>query len=121
VEVEYRRFQSAGHGFGLGTGTDAEGWLDSAVRFWKRHMGAVRQGLIYLWPENNTPAVTAPPGSDGRRHADPPDFRPHMKVLLAADGIPAKGAVLLCSGGAFSFRNNRGKGEPVAKALNELG
>ena len=38
VEVEYRRYQSAGHGFGLGTGTDAEGWLDLAVRFWQRHI-----------------------------------------------------------------------------------
>ena len=42
VEVEYRRFQNAGHGFGLGTGTDAEGWLESAVAFWRRHMGAAR-------------------------------------------------------------------------------
>lgn len=38
VEVEYRRYQTAGHGFGLGTGTDAEGWLDLAVRFWQRHI-----------------------------------------------------------------------------------
>ncbi len=38
VDVEYQRFQTAGHGFGLGTGTDAEGWLDIAVQFWKRHM-----------------------------------------------------------------------------------
>ena len=38
VDVEYRRYQSAGHGFGLGTGTDAEGWLDLAVRFWQRHI-----------------------------------------------------------------------------------
>lgn len=38
VEVEYRRYQSAGHGFGLGTGTDAEGWLDLAVRFWQQHI-----------------------------------------------------------------------------------
>jgi len=29
----------AGHGFGLGTGTDAEGWLEHAVRFWRKHMG----------------------------------------------------------------------------------
>ncbi len=40
VEVEYRRYQSAGHGFGLGTGTDAEGWLDLAVQFWQRHIEA---------------------------------------------------------------------------------
>lgn len=38
VEVEYRRYQSAGHGFGLGTGTDAEGWLDLAVGFWQKHI-----------------------------------------------------------------------------------
>jgi acetyl esterase/lipase len=38
VEIEYRRYQTAGHGFGLGTGTDAEGWLDLAVRFWQRHI-----------------------------------------------------------------------------------
>jgi acetyl esterase/lipase len=38
VEVEYRRYRTAGHGFGLGIGTDAEGWLDNAVRFWERHL-----------------------------------------------------------------------------------
>jgi len=121
VEVDYRRFQSAGHGFGLGTGTDAEGWLDSAVRFWRRHIGAAQEGLIYLWAENNIPTATKHPGNDGPRYFDPPDFRPNMKVFTAADGIRVKGAVLLCSGGAFAFRNNRGEGEPVAKALNQRG
>jgi acetyl esterase/lipase len=38
VKVEYRRYRNAGHGFGLGTGTDAEGWLDNAVRFWEEHL-----------------------------------------------------------------------------------
>jgi len=38
VDVEYHRYQNAGHGFGLGTGTDAEGWLDFAVKFWQKHM-----------------------------------------------------------------------------------
>jgi acetyl esterase/lipase len=38
VEVEYRRYRTARHGFGLGTGTDAEGWLDHAVRFWEKHL-----------------------------------------------------------------------------------
>jgi len=38
VDVEYRRYQNAGHGFGLGTGTDAEGWVDLAVHFWQRHI-----------------------------------------------------------------------------------
>lgn len=38
VLVEYHRYKNAGHGFGLGTGTDAEGWLNLAVSFWKRQM-----------------------------------------------------------------------------------
>lgn len=38
VDVEYRRYQTAGHGFGLGIGTDAEGWLDLAVSFWKNYI-----------------------------------------------------------------------------------
>ena len=42
VEVEYRRYRTAGHGFGLGTGTDAEGWLGHAVRFWEKHSGPLR-------------------------------------------------------------------------------
>ncbi len=38
VEVEYRRYQTAGHGFGTGKGTDAEGWMDYAIRFWEKHI-----------------------------------------------------------------------------------
>jgi acetyl esterase/lipase len=38
VEVEYRRYQTAGHGFGKGTGTDAEGWVNYAIGFWMKHM-----------------------------------------------------------------------------------
>ncbi len=35
--VEYREYPGVGHGFGLGTGTSAEGWIGEAIRFWKRH------------------------------------------------------------------------------------
>jgi acetyl esterase/lipase len=38
VEVEYRKYKNAGHGFGLGVGTDAEGWMNDAIQFWKSHM-----------------------------------------------------------------------------------
>jgi acetyl esterase/lipase len=34
VEVEYHRYRHAGHGFGLGAGTDAEGWIENAIEFW---------------------------------------------------------------------------------------
>ncbi len=43
IDVEYRKYRHAGHGFGLGTGTDAEGWLEHAVRFWTLHMSGSRQ------------------------------------------------------------------------------
>jgi acetyl esterase/lipase len=36
--VEFHKFENLGHGFGLGTGTSAEGWLGSAVGFWERAM-----------------------------------------------------------------------------------
>jgi acetyl esterase/lipase len=38
IDVEYRKYQYAGHGFGLGIGTDAEGWIEHAIRFWERHI-----------------------------------------------------------------------------------
>ena len=36
--VEYREFQRVGHGFGLGVGTSAEGWVLDAIRFWEKSM-----------------------------------------------------------------------------------
>jgi hypothetical protein len=33
--VEYRKYKNLGHGFGLGKGTTAEGWVFEAVRFWQ--------------------------------------------------------------------------------------
>lgn len=38
VEVEYRRYRDAGHGFGLGVGTDAEGWIEDAIKFLESHL-----------------------------------------------------------------------------------
>lgn len=38
VAVEFQRYEGIGHGFGLGTGTVAEGWVDDAVRFWEEQL-----------------------------------------------------------------------------------
>jgi acetyl esterase/lipase len=38
TEVEYHTFPNVGHGFGLGTGTSAQGWVADAIRFWERSM-----------------------------------------------------------------------------------
>jgi acetyl esterase/lipase len=36
TEVEYHKYNGLGHGFGLGTGTSAEGWIADAIRFWEK-------------------------------------------------------------------------------------
>lgn len=38
TDAQIEVFQGLRHGFGLGTGTVAEGWLDNAVAFWERAM-----------------------------------------------------------------------------------
>jgi acetyl esterase/lipase len=38
TDVEFHRYRGVGHGFGLGVGTSAEGWIAAAVRFWARHI-----------------------------------------------------------------------------------
>lgn len=40
VEVGYRKIDGLGHGFGLGTGTAAEGWIVEATRFWERFIAS---------------------------------------------------------------------------------
>lgn len=38
IDTEFHCYPGLGHGFGLGTGTAAEGWLDDAVAFWEKQM-----------------------------------------------------------------------------------
>lgn len=38
IDTEFHSYSGLRHGFGLGTGTVAEGWLDQAVNFWERQM-----------------------------------------------------------------------------------
>jgi acetyl esterase/lipase len=38
TEVEYHKYPGVGHGFGLGGGTSAEGWIADALRFWAKQI-----------------------------------------------------------------------------------
>lgn len=38
IDSEFHLFPNLRHGFGLGTGTSADGWIDGAVKFWEKHM-----------------------------------------------------------------------------------
>lgn len=36
IDTEFHVYEGLRHGFGIGTGTVAEGWIDDAVRFWEK-------------------------------------------------------------------------------------
>lgn len=38
IDTEFHSYDGLRHGFGLGTGTVAEGWITDAVRFWEKQM-----------------------------------------------------------------------------------
>ena len=38
IDTAFQKYPDLGHGFGLGIGTSAEGWIDDAVTFWEKHM-----------------------------------------------------------------------------------
>ena len=38
IDTEFHVYSGLGHGFGLGTGTSAEGWINDAVSFWEQQM-----------------------------------------------------------------------------------
>jgi hypothetical protein len=37
IDTEFHKYPNLSHGFGLGTGTVAEDWINNAVRFWEKH------------------------------------------------------------------------------------
>ena len=41
TDAEFEVFEGLSHGFGLGTGTAAEGWIDRAVQFWERQTDTI--------------------------------------------------------------------------------
>lgn len=38
IDTEFHKYPSLGHGFGLGIGTSAEGWIDDAIAFWQKQI-----------------------------------------------------------------------------------
>lgn len=38
IDAEFHLFPNLKHGFGLGEGTSADGWVNGAVKFWEKHM-----------------------------------------------------------------------------------
>jgi hypothetical protein len=38
IPTEFHAYDGLGHGFGLGTGTIAEGWINDAIKFWQNNI-----------------------------------------------------------------------------------
>lgn len=78
------------------------------------------QQVLYLWEKDNMPNYTEYTVNDAG-YSDEPDFRPFVATYPVPEGTEVKGAVVICPGGAFAFRNWGVEGEPVALGLNALG
>ena len=35
IDAKLQKYKNLTHGFGVGEGTEAEGWIDDAIEFWK--------------------------------------------------------------------------------------
>jgi len=51
TRVEYRKYPNVGHGFGLGVGTSAEGWIFDAIRFWETSLPSADRRGPFRQPE----------------------------------------------------------------------
>lgn len=38
IDTQFEVYPNLGHGFGLGTNTSAEGWINNAISFWESHI-----------------------------------------------------------------------------------
>lgn len=54
-------------------------------------------------------------------YADDPGFRPTVRTFPVPEGTEVKGAVLICTGGAFQYRSDQYEGTPVAETLSQRG
>lgn len=52
IPTEFHVYEGLGHGFGIGTGTVAEGWVDDAINFWKANMkNTGSSGINSVFPD----------------------------------------------------------------------
>lgn len=52
IPTEFHVYEGLGHGFGIGTGTVAEGWVSDAINFWKSNMKATgSSGISHIYPD----------------------------------------------------------------------
>lgn len=69
IPTEFHAYQGLPHGFGLGIGTVAEGWIDDAVNFWQRQSGTagIRNARANRKSQTSNLNSQAIYGTDGSR------------------------------------------------------
>lgn len=45
INTEFHKYSGLSHGFGLGTGTIAEGWIQDVAAFWERQMELEQENI----------------------------------------------------------------------------
>lgn len=88
TDAEIEIFEGLSHGFGLGQGTVAEGWLDNAVAFWEKHI-------------SKKPSINIP--QTGWTDSVPTDY--NSESDRAGKVVPL----------TYSSKNYAGNGEAVSK------
>lgn len=81
IPTEFHAYNGLPHGFGLGTGTVAEGWINDAIRFWERQSGVTAVSQIKNQTKNRQSVYSI----DGTRREKPQkglNFINNKKVVL---------------------------------------
>ena len=79
IPTEFHSYNGLPHGFGLGTGTVAEGWLQDAVHFWQSQSGAT---AIHSAKANTKPSDTIY-SLNGIRHNS---LQPGVNIVDGTEG-----------------------------------
>ena len=57
IPTEFHAYNGLPHGFGLGTGTIAEGWINDAIRFWQAQRGTTRISQTHVSNVSKSQAI----------------------------------------------------------------
>ena len=57
IPTEFHAYNGLPHGFGLGTGTIAEGWINDAIRFWQAQRGTTRISQTHVSNDSKSQAI----------------------------------------------------------------
>ena len=111
-------------GLGLTSGSINESRIQTWIDLINEQYGSLNpggatapmEGTVELWQKGNIPGFR-----ENVNNSDGPDFMPNMLVYTVPDNVQPKGAVMICPGGAFTFRSMQNEGYDIADMLVPMG